>query len=97
LEVPRRSNTTPLGMMDRREHGANQGRDQDCGNEGANRRTDDLVAEATGGGQCEEEQCGGREFPDWVGGTILLSLNMPLHFSFEQPEILGRIQRQQML
>jgi protein subunit release factor B len=35
-------------MVDRREHGANQERDQDCGHESANRRADDLAAEAMG-------------------------------------------------
>jgi hypothetical protein len=45
-EAPGRSNPIPLGMVARREHGADQSRDHYCGHESANRLTDDLAAEA---------------------------------------------------
>jgi len=35
-------------MVDRREYGADQSRDQGSGHESANRRTDGLTAESTG-------------------------------------------------
>jgi len=83
-------------MVDRREHGANQERDQDCGHESANRRTDDLAAEAMGKVSAKKNSAAaGNSHIEW--GTILLSLNMPRHSSFEQSEILGRNQSRQML
>lgn len=82
-------------MVNRREHGANQERDQDSDHESANRRTDDLAAEAMGKVSAKKTSAVGNSQIEW--GTILLSLNLPLHSSIEQSEILGRMQRQQML
>lgn len=81
-------------MVNRREHGANQERDQDCGHESANRRTDDLAAEVVGKVSANKTSAVGNFQIE--SGTILLSLNLPLHSSIEQSEILGRMQRQQM-
>src|SRR5690349_14692246 len=67
-------------MVDRRDHGADQSGNQGCAHESANRITDDLTADSIS----EENSAVGNSQIE--RGTLLLSLNMHRHSSFEQSE-----------
>jgi hypothetical protein len=68
-------------MVDGREHGADQEKDQRCGKEDPNWRGDDVAAEAISGASAKKNRLAAGN-TQTERSLILLSLNIPLFSAF---------------